>query len=89
MTDLKLAALRPGESGVIQGLAVEVLLERRLKALGFRPGQAVKLLRRGWMNGPLHVRIGTTEMMVRRRDALAIVLHRPTAKTSSQGFEAA
>jgi ferrous iron transport protein A len=40
--------------------------------LGFRPGRQVEMLRKASLFGPLHVRVGTTEVMVRRRDAHAI-----------------
>ena len=42
-------------------------LQRRLKALGFRPGADVEILRDVWPF-PLHVRVGMTEVMVRRKD---------------------
>jgi ferrous iron transport protein A len=42
---------------------------RRLKALGLGQGQRIHLLRRAWMAGPLHVRVGMTELMLRRVDA--------------------
>ena len=32
------------------------------------------VLRRGWWSGPLHVRVGMTELMVRRRDAACMAL---------------
>jgi ferrous iron transport protein A len=32
------------------------------------------MLRRGWWSGPLHVRVGMTELMVRRRDAACVAL---------------
>jgi ferrous iron transport protein A len=50
-------------------LHAEAALERRLLALGLRPGQAICLLRRGLLNGPLHIRVGTTELMLRRQEA--------------------
>ena len=56
-------------NATILALHAEAALERRLLALGLRPGQAVHLLRRGLMNGPLHIRVGTTELMLRRQEA--------------------
>ena len=64
--------LPSGEHATILALHAEAALERRLLALGLRPGQAVCLLRRGLMNGPLHVRVGTTELMLRRQEAQRI-----------------
>ena len=65
----RLDQLPSGEHATILALHAEAALERRLLALGLRPGQAVCLLRRGLMNGPLHVRVGTTELMLRRQEA--------------------
>jgi len=40
--------------------------------MGFRTGRQIVMLRRGWLSGPLHVRIGTTEVMLRCREAREI-----------------
>ncbi|MBB5191360.1 ferrous iron transport protein A [Silvimonas terrae] len=49
-------------------------LTQRLCALGLRPGREVTVLRRGWLGGPLQLRIGSTELMLRREHARAIVV---------------
>ena len=64
-----LSALRPGESAPIESLGGDLGLMRRLKALGLGQGQRIHLLRRAWLAGPLHVRVGMTELMLRRVDA--------------------
>lgn len=64
-----LSALRPGESATIESLGGGLGLMRRLKALGLGQGQRIHLLRRAWLAGPLHVRVGMTELMLRRVDA--------------------
>ena len=46
----------------------------RMAALGLIPGKRVAMLRRAPFGGPLHLRIGPTELMIRRADAGAIVL---------------
>jgi len=58
----------------VDSLTADVGLQRRLEALGLRPGQAVQMLRRGWWAGPLHIRVGMTELMLRRRDAALVSL---------------
>lgn len=70
----RLLDLAPGCSGVVVALSAERGLRQRLEALGLRPGQAVQVLRRGWWSGPLHVRVGMTELMLRRRDAARVSL---------------
>jgi ferrous iron transport protein A len=72
MPKFHLALLEPGQVGTISEIQTEPGLHQRLSALGFRVGRQVTLLRRAWLSGPLHIRIGTTEVMVRRRDARAV-----------------
>lgn len=79
MTDLAsavvtraLTELVPGQSSRIMALNVEAALRARLMALGFQPGQSVELIRRAPFAGPLHVRLGTTDVIIRRADAQAV-----------------
>jgi len=69
MPDSKLSTLKPGESAVILGISADESLHHRLNALGFRVGKEIRLIRSGWFRGPLQVRIGTTEVIMRRIDA--------------------
>ncbi len=64
-----LATLKPGHIATIASLNTSSGLHQRLLALGFRQGRQVTMLRRSWFAGPVHVRVGTTEVMMRRRDA--------------------
>lgn len=69
MSHLSLNALQPGESAIISGVSADETLHHRLTALGFRVGREIQLVRRGWFRGPLQLRIGTTELIMRRADA--------------------
>lgn len=69
MPNLSLNSLHPGESAVILAVSADEALHHRLSALGFRIGKEIRLIRRGWFKGPLQVRIGTTEVVLRRSDA--------------------
>ena len=71
---LRLVDLTPGCTATVAALAAEAGLRQRLEALGLRQGQVVQMLRRGWWAGPLHVRVGMTELMLRRRDAALVNL---------------
>jgi len=71
---LTLNRLNPGECGTILGLDASEDLDQRLVALGLRIGKSVRLLRRARFGGPLHVRVGTTELMLRAREACCIRL---------------
>ncbi|MFA5914649.1 MAG: ferrous iron transport protein A [Burkholderiales bacterium] len=73
-TTLTLNRLDPGEYGTILELDAGDELYQRLVALGLRIGNSVRLLRRARFGGPLHVRVGTTELMLRRREAHCIRL---------------
>jgi Fe2+ transport system protein FeoA len=72
MTITKLSNLMQGESGVISALHTDGDLYHRLAAMGFRIGKRVEILRLGRFSGPLHLRIGTTDLMLRRNDASRI-----------------
>ena len=69
MAIVKLSTLAAGESGVIAALHAEDELYHRLAAMGFRIGKRVEILRLGRFSGPLHLRIGATDLMLRRNDA--------------------
>ncbi len=72
-----LDSLEPGQIAVIQKVAVDEALYQRLAALGFRAGKSVALIRRASFNGPLQVRVGNTDIILRRSEA-----HRIKIKTS-------
>jgi len=65
----------PGEFGIIQSIEAEQSLHQRLNALGFRVGNKVELIRRASFNGPLHVRIGATDIILRGSEAQRIQLN--------------
>jgi ferrous iron transport protein A len=67
--------LNPGETGTIQAIQAEQALYQRLNALGFRIGKKIELIRRASFNGPLHVRIGTTDIILRDIEAQRIQLN--------------
>ncbi len=64
-----LDSLEPGQIGTIQKVAVDEALYQRLAALGFRAGKSVALIRRASFNGPLQVRVGNTDIILRRSEA--------------------
>ncbi|MEI7870150.1 MAG: FeoA family protein [Candidatus Methylumidiphilus sp.] len=79
MPEPKLSSLHPGDSAIIRAISAEEGLHHRLLALGFRIGKEIHLIRRAWFSGPLQVRIGMTEVIMRRSDADKIrVSHQTT-----------
>lgn len=73
-THRTLEGLHAGESARIAALHVEDDLNKRFSALGLRPGNWVRVLRSASLGGPMHLRIGTTELILRRHEARCISL---------------
>ena len=67
-----LASLSAGQKATIQALHVDSGFLFRLNALGFRIGKPLELIRTAPFNGPLHIKLGNTEVMLRQQDAANI-----------------
>jgi ferrous iron transport protein A len=74
MPPITLATLQPRESATIVAIHADEALHQRLLALGFRSGKQVKLIRKARFSGPLQVRIGTTDILLRRNEAAKITV---------------
>jgi ferrous iron transport protein A len=72
-----LASLLTGEIATIVSIHAEEALHQRLLALGFRTGKQIELIRKASFSGPLQVRIGTTDIMLRRTEAAKIKVSKP------------
>lgn len=66
--------LENGKKGVIASITVAPEFAHRLSALGLRVGELIEVVRRAPFAGPLHLRIGTTDVIMRRQDAASIVV---------------
>lgn len=64
--------LSPGQLGRVVAIHASEELRRRLVALGLKPGNVVELIRKGLFKGPLQIRSGTTDIIIRRHDARQI-----------------
>ena len=60
---------------------VDSELKKRFFALGLKEGVHVRVLRRGQFGGPLHLRVGTSELILRVQEASCICLATPFAAT--------
>lgn len=69
---LSLDHFQVGEQGKIASLQADTDLKQRLSALGLREGVTVQVLRKASFGGPMHVRIGTTELIMRLNEAKRI-----------------
>ena len=72
--------LAEGDSAWITDIDVSEELGRRLTALGLSIGKQVRVLRRAAFNGPLHLRTGNTELIMRLPDAQRIHITRVTTQ---------
>lgn len=70
----KLSQLQVGQSGIIHQVHAEATLALRLNAMGFRTGKLIQLIRTAPLNGPLQVRIGSTDIIIRMQEAQHIEL---------------
>lgn len=67
--------LKAGDFAIISGIDavnVEQSLCQRLMALGFRVGKNIKVMRKASFNGPIHVRVGSTDVILRESEAKLI-----------------
>lgn len=64
--------LGAGESATIVAIHTDDALRQRLLALGFRVGNRIELIRKARFSGPLQVRIGTTDVLLRKNEASQI-----------------
>lgn len=74
---LSLAQLPIGQQAIISAIEADESLFHRLSALGFRVGKPLCLIRRANFNGPFHVRLGTTDVVLRSDDASRIKINFP------------
>ena len=74
MSASTLATLHPGDTATIVSIHAEEALHQRLQALGFRSGKQIELIRKASFSGPLQVRVGTTDVLLRRSEAAKIMV---------------
>lgn len=51
-------------------------LAARMRGLGLRPGRELAVVRRSRLGGPLQIRVGTTDFIMRPCDARLVVVER-------------
>lgn len=67
-----LSLMNAGQSARVKSIAADEALHHRLTALGFRVGKLITVIRLGRFKGPLQVRVGSTDVILRRVDAAKI-----------------
>lgn len=68
----RLSSLTAGQTATVQALHVDSGFQFRLHALGFRIGKTLQVIRSAPFNGPLQLRLGNTDVMLRQQDAYNI-----------------
>lgn len=67
-----LSHLQPGERVVIAEIEADEGVRRRLNAMGLLQGREAEVIRRARFGGPLQIRVGSVNLILRRRDAAHI-----------------
>jgi len=63
------ATIREINTGEVDIDSTAASLYQRLIALGFRVGKQIQVMRKASFHGPIHVRIGTTDVILRESEA--------------------
>ncbi len=66
---MTLNLLKAGEAAKIISVTADEALKARINGLGLRIGQEVAVIRRACMGGPLQVRVGHTDILMRPEQA--------------------
>lgn len=74
MSVVTLDTLSPGHEATIESLDLDAGFRQRLQALGLRCGRPLSVERQAALGGPLVVRVGPVQLMLRRRDAHGITV---------------
>jgi ferrous iron transport protein A len=64
-----LSKLGTGAQAKIARIHADESLFHRMSAMGLRIGKSIQVIRRASFNGPIQVRVGTTDIMLRLTDA--------------------
>ena len=64
---MDISSAAPDQSYKIVDCHLEPELRERLFALGLMPGQKIQIVRKGIGGDPIQVRIGATEIMIRKQ----------------------
>lgn len=67
-----LSNLAIGATATITDIHTDDALRQRLQALGFRAGKPIEIIRKASFDGPIQVRLGTTDILLRLSEAAKI-----------------
>lgn len=69
-----LSTLPAGRCGTILNIEAPPELAARMHALGLLPGRRIQVIRRSPFQGPIQVRAGQTDLIIRRGEAATVLL---------------
>lgn len=72
-----LSSLPTGTRATITDIHTDDALRQRLQALGFRAGKPVEIIRKAIFSGPIQVRVGTTDVLLRLTEAQLVEVREP------------
>jgi len=64
-----MVTMKVGEKAIIKEIHASQDIRARLSSLGLIIGKQVELIRRASFSGPLHIRLCTTDIIIREKDA--------------------
>jgi len=73
---MTLDQLAPSEAATVLAIDLPFELRERLAALGLKAGRRLSVVHRLGARGPLQIRVGCTDFIVRLREAAAIKVRR-------------
>lgn len=75
---MTLSDLRIGKVAIVDQISLGhhgQSLITRLEAMGITSNKPIQVLRKAWLGGPLHIRVGiTTEIAIRRQEAEKVLI---------------
>ena len=69
-----LTELSEGEIAIVEGFVKKTSFNDRLIALGVKKNKEIKVIRKSGFDGPLHVEVGSTQLMLRNLVAKEIII---------------
>lgn len=69
---MTLTELNEGMDAIVEGFTRNTSFNDRLMALGIKKNIKIKVVRKSKFNGPLHIEVGTTQLMLRNQIAKLI-----------------
>jgi len=72
--EMNLSELPTGETRIIAALTGDPEIRTRMQSIGLRVGREIAVIRRSRFGGPLQVRIGTTDLLIRPQQAMQVIL---------------